>query len=179
MEAPADFGEPRRGPVRVYPLAGAPHGGVALRRGPPTPSPGARSVTTISTPPRNKARRCSIGPGSKSPNASTARETNQPRTLVALHVVTVLNPCGRERTDLAWTGRIHSVGAGAPQWTCETREWKILSRSQIVWEDSRFHRASMGAEVAFLARKVPAVGYDTYHVSLIVQAPPAAFNGRG
>ena len=53
---------------------------------------------------------------------------------------------------------------------------EILSRSQIVWEDYD-SQGLMGAEVAFLARKVPAVGYDTYHVDFVSGAPAASTGG--
>ena len=73
-----------------------------------TTSPGARSATTISTPPKSKARLCSRLPWATSQAHQLCWQAQQGR-----RAVTVFNPSGYERSDLVLTGRIYPIAEKA------------------------------------------------------------------
>ena len=101
---------------------------------------------------------------------------NQPApNSVASHVVTVLNPCGRERTDLALTGRIHSVATGASQWTCETA-MEILSRRKSCGRIT-IHRASWEQKSRFSLAKFRRSDTTPIMSTLFKHRPPRSTGG--
>jgi alpha-mannosidase len=92
--------------------------------------------------------------------------------------VTVFNPCAWERTDLATTGRIYPVREKAKDLVVKDRSGRVVP-SQII----KSHKDKQGnlvvADLAFLAEKVPSVGYDTYYLQFTPEtAQPAATDLR-
>jgi len=88
--------------------------------------------------------------------------------------VTVFNPCPWERTDLATTGRIYPIREKAKDIVVRDRSGRVVP-SQIIKSDRDKQGALMVADVAFLAEKVPSVGYDTYYLEFTPDATlPAA-----
>ena len=77
--------------------------------------------------------------------------------------VTVFNPCAWERTDIATTGRIYPIPANVKSIAVKHRSGRVVL-SQV----TESYKTSEGdlevAEVAFLAEKVPSLGYDTYYL---------------
>jgi len=79
--------------------------------------------------------------------------------------VTVLNPCAWERTDLATTGRLYPIQEKAKDIVVKDRAGRVVP-SQIIKRDEDEQGNLIVADVAFLAEKVPSVGYDTYYLDL-------------
>ncbi|MBI4584712.1 MAG: hypothetical protein HY717_11920 [Planctomycetes bacterium] len=87
--------------------------------------------------------------------------------------VTVFNPSGWERTDVAVTGRIQPIPGAARDLVVRDREGRPVP-SQIIRSDRDARGNLAMAEVAFLAEKVPGIGYDTYYLELSQGPAPAA-----
>ena len=77
--------------------------------------------------------------------------------------VTVFNPCAWERTDLASTGRIYPIHEKAKDIVVKDSSGRVVP-SQIVKSDKDKQGNLIVADLAFLAEKVPSVGYDTYYL---------------
>jgi alpha-mannosidase len=84
--------------------------------------------------------------------------------------VTVFNPSGWERTGLATTGRVTPPHGNAKDIVIKDRAGRVVP-SQIVKSDKDEQGNLRVAEVAFQAKHVPSVGYDTYYLEF---APAAA-----
>ncbi len=87
--------------------------------------------------------------------------------------VSVFNPCGWERSDLALTGRIYPNHEKAKDIVVKDNAGRVVP-SQIVKSEKDEEGNLRVAEVAFLAEKVPSLGYDTYYLELApnpAQAP--------
>jgi alpha-mannosidase len=79
--------------------------------------------------------------------------------------ITVFNPCAWERTDLATTGRIYPIREKAKDIVVKDRAGRVVP-SQIIKSERNGQGNLVVVDVAFLAEKVPSVGYDTYCVEL-------------
>ena len=77
--------------------------------------------------------------------------------------VTVFNPCAWERTDIATTGRIYPIPANVKSIAVKHRSGRVVL-SQITESYKTSEGNLQVAEVAFLAEKVPSLGYDTYYL---------------
>jgi alpha-mannosidase len=92
--------------------------------------------------------------------------------------VTVFNPCAWERTDLATTGRVYPPHANVQDIVVKDRTGHVVP-SQIFKSDKDDQGNLRVADVAFQAKKVPSVGYDTYYLEFTRgAAPPAATDLR-
>jgi alpha-mannosidase len=92
--------------------------------------------------------------------------------------VTVFNPCAWERTDLASTGRIYPIREKAKDIVVKDRSGRVVP-SQLVKSEKDKQGNLLVAELAFLAEKVPSLGYDTYYLDLTPESPlPAATDLR-
>jgi hypothetical protein len=92
--------------------------------------------------------------------------------------VTVFNPCAWERTGLATTGRIYPIREKAKDIVVRDRSGRVVP-SQIIKSDKDPQGALVVADVAFLAGKVPSLGYDTYYLEFTPDAAsPAAADLR-
>jgi len=80
-------------------------------------------------------------------------------------VVTVFNPCAWERTDLASTGRIYPMREKTKDIVVKDRSGRVVP-SQIIKGEKDKQGNLLVAELAFLAEKVPSLGYDTYYLDL-------------
>ncbi len=78
-------------------------------------------------------------------------------------VVTVFNPCAWERTNLAHTGRIYPIREKAKDMVVKDRSGRVVP-SQIIKSEKDKQGNLLVAELAFLAEKVPSLGYDTYYL---------------
>ena len=89
-------------------------------------------------------------------------------------VATVFNPCAWERTGLASTGRIYPFRDKLKDIVVRDRSGRVVP-SQIIKSDRDRQGNLVVADVAFLAEKVPSVGYDTYYLELTPELahPPA------
>jgi hypothetical protein len=88
----------------------------------------------------------------------------------------VFNPLAWPRTDLAGTGRLYPVPAGSRDVVVRDRAGRVVP-SQIARSDKDPGGDLVAAEVSFLAREVPAAGYDTYSLEFSSAAAPAAETG--
>jgi hypothetical protein len=88
----------------------------------------------------------------------------------------VFNPLAWPRTDLAGTGRLYPVPAGSRDVVVRDRAGRVVP-SQIARSDKDSGGDLVAAEVSFLAREVPAAGYDTYSLEFSSAAAPAAETG--
>ncbi len=79
---------------------------------------------------------------------------------------TVLNPCGWERTEVVLTGRIYPAHEKAKDVLIKDSSGRLVP-SQIVKSERDDQGNLIVANVAFLAEKVPSVGYDTYYLELL------------
>ncbi len=95
-----------------------------------------------------------------------ARRINSAAVNHGTHVVTVLNSCGWPRNDLVLTGRIHALPRHTAVVVVRDRDGRPVP-SQIVASDKDSEGNLQMAEVAFAARQVPAVGYDTYYLEFV------------
>ncbi len=86
--------------------------------------------------------------------------------------VTVFNPSGWERSDLVLTGRIGPIVEKAASVVVKDRAGRILP-SQIIKDDRDRDGNLTVASIAFVAGKVPSVGYDTYYLEF-TPAPASA-----
>jgi alpha-mannosidase len=88
--------------------------------------------------------------------------------------VTVFNPCAWERTDIATTGRIYPMHEKAKDIVVKDRSGRVVP-SQIIKSDKDKLGNLIVADLAFLAKNVPSVGYDTYYLDLMpgIANPPA------
>lgn len=77
--------------------------------------------------------------------------------------VTVFNPCAWQRTDIATTGRIFPPSGKFKSIVVKDSSGRVVP-SQIVKEEKDGNGALVVANVAFLAEKVPSVGYDSYSI---------------
>jgi alpha-mannosidase len=92
--------------------------------------------------------------------------------------LTVFNPCAWERTDLAATGRIYPLRGKAKDIVVRDRAGRVVP-SQIIKSDKDEQGNLVVADLAFLAERVPSVGYDTYYLELTPErATPAATDLR-
>ncbi len=86
--------------------------------------------------------------------------------------VTVLNPHCWPRSDVAATGRIYPLPAGAKDVVVKDRAGKAVA-SQIVRSSKDLTSGDLiVAEVAFQAQQVPSAGYDTYYLDFTSEAAP-------
>jgi alpha-mannosidase len=85
----------------------------------------------------------------------------------------VFNPHAWPRTDLAATGRIHTVPPQTRDVVVRDRTGHVVP-SQMVKDDKDPTGKLAVAEVAFLAREVPPAGYDTYYLQFSPKAAPPA-----
>ncbi len=83
----------------------------------------------------------------------------------------VFNPHAWPRTGLAATGRIYPVPRGSRSVVVRNRTGSPVP-SQIVKSSADADGALVTAEVAFLAREVPAAGYDTYFLEFSTRGSP-------
>ena len=140
-----------------------------------TTSPGARSATTFSTPPRKQ--------GQAALDASLAqiiKRIDSASGKRGARAVTVLNPSGWDRSDVVLTGRIYPMPEKAADMVVKDRAGRVVP-SQIVKADRDPQGNLMVASVAFAAEKVPGVGYDTYYLEFTPEAAaaaPSALAGR-
>jgi alpha-mannosidase len=88
----------------------------------------------------------------------------------------VFNPHGWRRSDVVTTGRIYPVPSGARDVVVKDRSACVVP-SQIVKRHNDPEGNLIVAEVAFLARDVPSVGYDTYYLEFSPQAAAPAASG--
>lgn len=86
--------------------------------------------------------------------------------------VMVFNPYAWERTAVAYTGRVDLKGHPGKSVTVCDASGRIVP-SQLIVSDTippEWERDNMGnllvADVAFVARDIPSVGYDTYYLDL-------------
>ncbi len=86
--------------------------------------------------------------------------------------VTVLNPSGWPRSDLALTGRIYPISEKAAGVVVKNRAHRVVP-SQIVKAERDPLGNLLVADVAFVAEQVPSVGYDTYYLEFTPTAIPA------
>jgi alpha-mannosidase len=92
--------------------------------------------------------------------------------------ITVFNPTAWERTDLATTGRLYPIRENAKDIAVRDHLGHVVP-SQIIKSDKDNKGNLRVADVAFLAGKVPSVGYDTYYLDFLPQAAsPAATDLR-
>ncbi len=77
--------------------------------------------------------------------------------------VTVFNPCAWERTDIATTGRIYPIPANVKDVVVKHHSGRV-ALSQITDSYKNSEGELEVAEVAFIAEKVPSLGYDTYYL---------------
>jgi alpha-mannosidase len=92
--------------------------------------------------------------------------------------VTVFNPCAWERTDLATTGRIYPIREKDKDIVVRDRTGRVVP-SQIIKSDKDGQGNLLAADLAFLAEKVPSLGYDTYYLELTPEpARPAVTDLR-
>jgi alpha-mannosidase len=87
--------------------------------------------------------------------------------------VTVFNPCAWERTDLATTGRLYPIREKAKDLVVKDRSGRVVP-SQIVKSEKDTQGNLVVADVAFLAEKVPSLGYDTYYLELTPETAQSA-----
>jgi alpha-mannosidase len=87
--------------------------------------------------------------------------------------ITVFNPSGTARSGLVTTGRIYPMPAAAPAFVIKNREGRPVL-SQLVKGERDPQGNLVMADVAFLAEKVPGVGYDTYYLEPTGENAPAA-----
>ncbi len=79
--------------------------------------------------------------------------------------VTVFNSCAWERTDVATTGRIYPIREKAQDIVVKDRTGRVVP-SQMIKSEKDKQGNLIVADLAFLAEKVPSVGYDTYYLEL-------------
>jgi alpha-mannosidase len=88
-------------------------------------------------------------------------------------VATVFNPSGWERTGVTATGKIYPLPERTTSVQVKDCSGRVVS-SQIIKSAADKDGNLIAAEVAFLAEKVPSVGYDTYYLEFTPTAVPAA-----
>jgi len=91
-------------------------------------------------------------------------------------VVTVFNPVGWERTDIAATGRIYPIPGQAKGIIAKDSAGREVL-SQIIKSEKDGQGNLIVAEVALLAEKAPSVGYDTYYLEFTPGSVPSATTG--
>jgi alpha-mannosidase len=92
--------------------------------------------------------------------------------------VTVFNPNGWERTGVATTGRIYPLPPESKDLLVKDASGRVVP-SQIIKSKKDSQGNPVAADVAFLADKVPSVGYDTYYLEFTPGvAQPAATDQR-
>lgn len=79
--------------------------------------------------------------------------------------VYVFNPCAWERDDVALTGRIYPIQGEAKDIVVRHHSGRVVP-SQIIKSYEDGAGKLVVGDVAFLAEKVPSVGYDTYYLEL-------------
>ena len=110
-------------------------------------------------------------------STSPSRINSQPSKQGQL-AITVFNPTAWERTDLATTGRLYPIRENAKDIVVRDHSGRVVP-SQIIKSDKDSQGNLRVADVAFLAGKVPSVGYDTYYLDFLPQAAsPAATDLR-
>jgi alpha-mannosidase len=82
--------------------------------------------------------------------------------------VTVFNHNAWERSEITQTGRIYPIPGKAKGVVVKDRTGRALP-SQIIKSDADAQGNLIVANVAFLAEKVPSVGYDTYYLDFTPQ----------
>lgn len=87
--------------------------------------------------------------------------------------VTVFNPCNGDRTEVVNTGRIYPIPAGVKAIVIRNSAGRVVP-SQITRSSLDKSGSLVMADVAFLAKAVPGVGYDTYYVSFSKAPVPTA-----
>jgi alpha-mannosidase len=92
-------------------------------------------------------------------------------------MITAFNPCGWERSDTALTGRLYPVPGGVRDCVVKDKDGRAVP-SQLIKAERDSEGNLVAAEVAFLAKKVPAVGYDTYRLEFVAEASPSATDLR-
>ena len=86
--------------------------------------------------------------------------------------VTVLNPHCWPRTDVAATGQIYPLPAGAKGVVVRDRAGGIVPSQLVRKPKEQPTDELVVAEVAFQAREVPSAGYDTYYLDFTSEAAP-------
>jgi alpha-mannosidase len=88
--------------------------------------------------------------------------------------ITVFNPSGWERTNVASVGRIYPVPQHSRDAVVKDASGRVVP-SQIIKSVRGSQGNLVAADVAFLADQVPSVGYDTYYLEFTSGAaqPPA------
>ena len=99
--------------------------------------------------------------------AKVAAPTRSPQT----YSCTVFNPCGWARSDTAESGRIYPVPAGSKDAVVRDSAGRIVP-SQLVVQERDANGNLVVANVAFLAKNVPSVGYEAYSIDFVSQARP-------
>jgi alpha-mannosidase len=87
--------------------------------------------------------------------------------------VTVFNPSAWERTDTAFSGNIYLLAENVKGIAVKDSSGRVVP-SQIIKSESDGRGNLTVASVAFLAERVPAVGYDTYYLEVSPTEAPAA-----
>ncbi|HXW15121.1 MAG TPA: glycoside hydrolase family 38 C-terminal domain-containing protein [Terriglobia bacterium] len=87
--------------------------------------------------------------------------------------IAVFNPSAWVRTDLATTGRLYPIRENAKDIVVRDHSGHLVP-SQIIKSDKDNQGNLRVADVAFLAEKVPSVGYDTYYLDFLPQAASPA-----
>ncbi len=88
--------------------------------------------------------------------------------------ITVFNPLGWPRTDVATTGRIYPIPAATRGLVVRNRSGEAVA-SQMITHTEDADGNLVVAELAFLGTDLPSAGYDTYYLDFLPQAaPPAA-----
>jgi alpha-mannosidase len=85
--------------------------------------------------------------------------------------LTVFNPCGWQRSDLALSGRIYPIPEKTSGVVVKDRAGRVVP-SQIVKAEKDPQGNIEVAELAFSVKDVPAVGYETYYLDF--SSEPAA-----
>ena len=95
--------------------------------------------------------------------AHISKRVSSPAAKQGQHSVTVFNPHAWERTDIATTGRIYPLPAKVKGVVVKDAKGREVP-AQIMKSEQDHDGNLIVADVAFLAEKVPSVGYDTYHL---------------
>ena len=77
--------------------------------------------------------------------------------------VIVFNPCAWERTDIATTGRIYPIPEKVKDIVVKHHSGRV-ALSQVIQSYKNGEGNLLVADVAFVAEKVPSLGYDTYYL---------------
>jgi hypothetical protein len=85
-------------------------------------------------------------------------------------VLTVFNPCGWDRSGIAKTGRLYPLPDNTKGIVVKDRSGRAVP-SQWIRSETDQPGNVVVAELEFLAKAVPGVGYDTYYVDVVRDEP--------